>query len=201
MIIVLATSNEHKVKEFNEMVDDYDIKFISLKDIDFHDEIIENGKTFEENSLIKALAISKKTDLVVLADDTGIEIEELGEHFPGIYSHRYAESNGGPLKTNELLIKKVPGSKAKFTCVLTVMNLEENPLVFKGEMNGTISNKIVNPDAFGYDPIFIPEGYSYPIAYYGDKLKNAISHRSIAFKKFLDYLRQRNLLLSKSLSK
>lgn len=196
MKIVLASSNEHKVKEFNEMVKDHDITFVSLKDIDFKGEIEESGKTFEENSLIKAKAVAAQTKEIVLADDTGIEIEALGEHFPGIYSHRFADSNGGPLKTNELLIKKVPGSKAQFTCVLTVMNLEDKPLVFKGEFKGKISNKLVNPDAFGYDPIFIPDGYDQPVAYYGDELKNAISHRSIAFNKFIQYLKDHKLIIS-----
>ena len=194
MEIVIATSNDHKVKEYQEMVRGLNIKFLSLNDITFHNEIIENGKTFEENSLIKALAIKDYTTLPIIADDSGIEIEALGEHFPGIYTHRYALNNGGQEKTNEMLVKTCPNSKAMFTCVITLVNLIEKPLVFKGEFKGRISDKIVTGNGFGYDPIFIPDGLNEPVSTLKDEEKNAISHRGIAFNKLINYLKSNNLI-------
>ena len=194
MEIVIATSNDHKVKEYQEMVKGLNIKFLSLNDINFHNEIIENGKTFEENSLIKALAIKDYTTLPIIADDSGIEIEALGEHFPGIYTHRYAINNGGQEKTNEMLVKTCPNSKAMFTCVITLVNLIEKPLVFKGEFKGRISDKIVTGNGFGYDPIFIPDGLNEPVSTLKDEEKNAISHRGIAFNKLINYLKSNNLI-------
>lgn len=194
MEIVIATSNDHKVKEYQEMVRGLNIKFLSLNDINFHNEIIENGKTFEENSLIKALAIKNYTTLPIIADDSGIEIEALGEHFPGIYTHRYAINNGGQEKTNEMLVKTCPNSKAMFTCVITLVNLIDKPLVFKGEFKGKISDKIVTGNGFGYDPIFIPDGLNEPVSTLKDEEKNAISHRGIAFNKLISYLKSNNLI-------
>ena len=194
MEIVIATSNDHKVKEYQEMVRGLNIKFLSLNDINFHNEIIENGKTFEENSLIKALAIKNYTTLPIIADDSGIEIEALGEHFPGIYTHRYAINNGGQEKTNKMLVKTCPNSKAIFTCVITLVNLIEKPLVFKGEFKGKISDKIVTGNGFGYDPIFIPDGLNEPVSTLKDEEKNAISHRGIAFNKLINYLKSNNLI-------
>ena len=194
MEIVIATSNDHKVKEYQEMVQGLNIKFLSLNDINFHNEIVENGKTFEENSLIKALAIKDYTTLPIIADDSGIEIEALGEHFPGIYTHRYAINNGGQEKTNEMLVKTCPNSKAMFTCVITLVNLIAKPLVFKGEFKGKISDKIVTGNGFGYDPIFIPNGFNEPVSTLKDEEKNAISHRGIAFNKLISYLKSNNLI-------
>ena len=194
MEIVIATSNDHKVKEYQEMVRGLNIKFLSLNDINFHNEIVENGKTFEENSLIKALAIKDYTTLPIIADDSGIEIEALGEHFPGIYTHRYAINNGGQEKTNEMLVKTCPNSKAMFTCVITLVNLIEKPLVFKGEFKGKISDKIVTGNGFGYDPIFIPDGFNEPVSTLKDEEKNAISHRGIAFNRLISYLKSNNLI-------
>ena len=194
MEIVIATSNDHKVKEYQEMVRGLNIKFLSLNDINFHNEIVENGKTFEENSLIKALAIKDYTTLPIIADDSGIEIEALGEHFPGIYTHRYAINNGGQEKTNEMLVKTCPNSKAMFTCVITLVNLIDKPLVFKGEFKGRISDKIVTGNGFGYDPIFIPDGLDEPVSTLKDEEKNAISHRGIAFNKLINYLKSSNLI-------
>lgn len=194
MEIVIATSNDHKVKEYQEMVRGLNIKFLSLNDINFHNEIIENGKTFEENSLIKALAIKDYTTLPIIADDSGIEIEALGEHFPGIYTHRYALNNGGQEKTNEMLVKTCPNSKAMFTCVITLVNLIDKPLVFKGEFKGRISDKIVTGNGFGYDPIFIPDGLNEPVSTLKDEEKYAISHRGIAFNKLINYLKSNNLI-------
>lgn len=199
MEIVIASTNAHKIQEYNEMVKGYQIKFLSLNDINFKDEIIEDGKTFKENSLIKAKAIALKTSLDVLSDDSGIIIENLGVNFPGIYSHRYALDNGGQVNLNKSLINKVAGSKAYFVCVLTFIH-EGKVYQFEGKFNGKIANYVSTENGFGYDPIFIPDGYNKTVSELDPKIKNAISHRSIAFNKFLNFLKENNLLL-KSFSK
>ena len=194
MEIVIASTNAHKIQEYNEMVKDYQIKFLSLKDINFKDEIIEDGKTFKENSLIKAKAIASKTSLDILSDDSGIIIEQLGNNFPGIYSHRYALENGGQVNLNKMLVNKVAGSTAYFVCVLTFIH-QGKIYQFEGKFNGKIANYVSSEQGFGYDPIFIPDGYDVTVGELDAKIKNAISHRSNAFNKFLNFLKENNLLL------
>lgn len=198
MKIVIASSNDHKIFEYNQMVKDYDIEFISLKDIGFTDEIVEDGKTFKENSLIKAKAISKTTSLDVLSDDSGIIIEALGENFPGIYSHRYAIQEGGQEKLNEKLANTVAGSKAYFVCVLTYIH-EGKVYQFEGKFNGKISSFVSNKNGFGYDPIFIPDAYERPVSELDVNKKNEISHRSLAFNQFIEFLKENGLLSKRSL--
>lgn len=194
MEIVIASTNNHKIEEYREMVKGYNIKFLSLNDINFKDEIVENGKTFKENSLIKAKAIASKTSLDILSDDSGIIIEQLGNNLPGIYSHRYALENGGQVNLNKMLVKNVSGSKAYFICVLTFIH-QGKVYQFEGKFNGKIANYVSSEQGFGYDPIFIPDGYNLTVGELDSKIKNAISHRSIAFNKFLNFLKENNLLL------
>lgn len=194
MEIVIASTNNHKIEEYREMVKGYNIKFLSLNDINFKDEIVENGKTFKENSLIKAKAIASKTSLDILSDDSGIIIEQLGNNLPGIYSHRYALENGGQVNLNKMLVKNVAGSKAYFICVLTFIH-QGKVYQFEGKFNGKIANYVSSEQGFGYDPIFIPDGYNITVGELDSKIKNAISHRSIAFNKFLNFLKENNLLL------
>ena len=189
MKILLATTNDHKIKEFNEMAQGYNLEFVSLKTINFDKEIIEDGKTFEENALIKARAVAEVTDMPVMADDSGIIIDELGDNFPGVYSHRYQIQNGGNFKTNKMLAAKVPGSHAYFTCCLVLLNVEKEPLIFKGIYEGKISNIVTSEGGFGYDPIFIPDGYDVTVDQLSEDEKNKISHRSRAFEKLIEYLK------------
>ena len=191
MKIILATSNDHKIKEFNEMAKNYDLEFISLKSINFDKEIIEDGETFQDNALIKAKTVASCTGLPVLADDSGIIIEQLGTNFPGVYSHRFQLQNGGKFETNKMIVSKVPGSPAYFTCVLVLMNVEKEPQIFEGRYEGKIANRVTNPDGFGYDPIFIPKGYDVTVDNLSEAEKNSISHRSRAFAKLVEYLKDK----------
>lgn len=193
MEIVIASTNKHKIEEYQQLVKGLDIKFLSLKDINFDKEIVENGKTFKENSLIKAKAIESETNLPILSDDSGIIIDALGDNFPGIYSHRYAEENGGSYELNKKLAKTVAGSKAHFCCVLTfIYNGKVNQ--FEGIFNGKIADNVEREDAFGYDSIFIPEGYNIQVSALSKETKNAMSHRSIAFNKFINYLKENKII-------
>ncbi len=199
MKIVVATTNEHKLNELKDMAKNYDLELLSLKDINFVDEIIEDGLSYEENSLIKVKAIMNKTDLPVMADDSGLEIDALGEHYPGIHTHRYAIENGGQEKVNDKISRTCASSKAKFTCVITLGNVTEKPLVFKGEFKGQISPYVSKIPGFGYDPIFVPNGYNVPVSELPIETKNAISHRALAFKNLLDYLLKNGIIFEKTL--
>lgn len=193
MDILVASSNEHKINEMREILKDSNINLLSLKDIGLNNiEIIENGKSYKENSLIKAKEISKYIDLPIIADDSGLEISFLGFKKPGIYTKRYASSHGGQNKTNEYLSQKACKSlikSAKFTCVITLYNYKNNkPLFFKGVMKGKISTYIGGTNGFGYDPIFIPKGYSKTVAELEPKIKNSISHRYRALVKLNKFI-------------
>ena len=188
MEIVIASTNAHKIQEYNEMVKGYQIKFLSLNDINFKDEIIEDGKTFKENSLIKAKTIALKTSLDVLSDDSGIIIENLGVNFPGIYSHRYALENGGQVNLNKSLINKVAGSKAYFVCVLTFIH-EGKVYQFEGKFNGKIANYVSTENGFGYDPIFFSNSLNKTFGNATEEEKNAVSHRGKAFSQLLEFIK------------
>ena len=161
--ICVATNNDHKMGELKDIFKDYAVELYSLKELEINVNPDENGKNYAENAFIKASEVAKFTNLPVLSDDSGIEIDALGEHVPGIYSHRYAVEHGGQEATNQMLIEK---------CVV----------------NGTIAKEANGNGGFGYDPIFIPEGYKVSIAAISPSEKNHISHRyraSIALLNFL----------------
>ena len=187
--ICVATNNDHKMGELKDIFKDYAVELYSLKELEINVNPDENGKNYAENAFIKASEVAKFTNLPVLSDDSGIEIDALGEHVPGIYSHRYAVEHGGQETTNQMLIEKCAGSKAHFTAHFVLLNLTPNSRHdFEGIVNGTIAKEANGNGGFGYDPIFIPEGYKVSIAAISPSEKNHISHRyraSIALLNFL----------------
>lgn len=192
--IVVATNNAHKIQELRAMLSNSVILY-SLKDVGIKVDPEENGKTYAENAFIKANAVSKYTDLPVLSDDSGIEIEKLGEHFPGIYSHRYALENGGQEALNLKLTQTCANSKATFTSHFVLLNLKPGQrLDFTGHMYGKINNKVEGANGFGYDPIFVPDGYDCSVSTLKPEEKNKISHRYNAAKELLSYLKINNYL-------
>ena len=191
---ILATTNEHKVKEFQEIFKPYNIIVKSLKDENITVEVEETGETYEENALIKAQAISKLTNKIIISDDSGIIIEKMGNNMPGVYSHRFQNSHGGVKETNEFIIKNYAKSLAFYTCSICVLNLKEEPLSFEGYMYGTINDEIKGTNGFGYDPIFIPKGYNKTLGELDESIKNSISHRDNAINLFLNYLKENNLI-------
>ncbi|MBR1775881.1 RdgB/HAM1 family non-canonical purine NTP pyrophosphatase [bacterium] len=194
MKIVLASSNEHKVQEINEIAADYgiDVKFI-LPPNNFNP--IENGKTFQENSYIKAREAWKLAKSWILADDSGLCIDALNGA-PGIYSARYAD-------TPELRIKRVLNElngtadrKAYFACAMTLINPQGKvEYSFEGRCEGTIIREPRGKNGFGYDPIFLPRNYTKTIAELSEDEKNQISHRSVALRQILNYIKT-NLLIT-----
>lgn len=185
MKIVLASSNPHKVKEINEIAGDCGIEFV-LPEGNFDPD--ETGATFAENSLIKATEAWKLSNGWSLADDSGLCIDALGGK-PGIYSARYAET---PQKRIERVLKELDGvgnRRAHFICSMTLINPKgEIAFACEGICEGQIIKEAKGTNGFGYDPIFLPDGYDKTIAELPEDEKNRISHRSRALKQVIEYL-------------
>jgi len=184
--ILIGTNNEGKFREICDLLPKK-IKKYSLKEFNISSPD-ENGKTFEENSKLKAHFFAKKTNLICLSDDSGLEIDLL-KGMPGIYSSRWA----GPKKDFDIAIKKVFGemnkvkknwsknNNARFVCCLTLFWPDSRSFSTHGAIKGKISPKKKGNNGFGYDPIFIPNGYNKTFAQLDPKIKNSIDHRFKAF--------------------
>ncbi len=187
-MIVLATKNPHKIKEIQAILGK-EFNFRLLSDyIDF--EIKETGRTLLENSLIKAAFTFKVSNLPSLADDSGLFIEALGGE-PGIYSSRYGKNDEERIN---IVLHKLSGIKdrrAKFRAVYVYYCGPDNYEVFEGECSGRITETARGKNGFGYDPIFIPDGYKKTFAELGPTIKNRISHRARALKDFKIYLNRK----------
>lgn len=192
--LVFATGNQGKVNEFRQMLgDDYEI--LSLKDLDISVDIVEDGATFEENAIIKAKTVMEATGHMVLADDSGFEIDCLNKE-PGIYSARYlGEDTPYEIKNAELLkrCEGVPEEKrdARFVCAIACAYPDGTVDMAVGVIEGKVAHEAKGEHGFGYDPIFfLPErgcttGEMLP------EEKNAISHRGIAIRKMVDILKKK----------
>ena len=190
--ICLATNNAHKIEELQQMLGDtFELK--TLKDIGCFDEIEEYGTTLEENSRIKAAYIHERYNLNVIADDSGLEVDALGNK-PGVYSARYAgEPTNHQNNIQKVLIELAPfeNKTARFRTVITLIYQNEYYL-FEGEVKGKIINELRGTEGFGYDPIFIPDGFQETFAEMKSETKNAISHRGNAIKKLLEFLSEKS---------
>lgn len=189
--IVIATNNPNKVEEYRQMFASIsNIKLFSLKDENIHIEIEENGKTFKENSLIKAETISKFTNKFVLADDSGLEIEAL-DNFPGIYSARFME--GRPYKEKWAaifeMLKNKENKNAQFHCAITFITPTKDKYIFEGIEKGYITEKIEGENGFGYDPIFFSNSLNKTFGNATEEEKNAVSHRGKAFSQLLEFIK------------
>lgn len=191
--ILVASNNENKLKEIRDIFSPYNITIHSPKELNLNIDPDETGSTYFENALIKCNAFKEYVDYPVISDDSGIEIEALGNHYPGIHSHRYMEELGGQVKCIEYVAKNYLGSKCKFHSSIVCVNLDNKPLEFVGEVNGTITEPKVMSN-FGYDPIFkinsINKTYSEIPSYEKDKL----SHRYLALISFIEYLKNNNYI-------
>lgn len=186
MKIVLASSNVHKVKEINAIVANEDLEFV-LPAQGF--DPVEDGTTFEENSLIKARAAWEVSKTWALADDSGLCIEALGGK-PGIHSARYAETP--QLRIDKVLseMNGVQNRKACFKCCMTLINPEgEVAYTYTGICEGYIIDSQRGVNGFGYDPIFLLKGSDKTMAELSEEEKNEVSHRSKALKKVLEYIK------------
>ncbi len=189
--IVLATSNQGKVKEFVDLLVPIGYKVISLKEAGIISNPVENGLTYKENCFIKAHDASLKTDFPVLADDSGIEIEAMGNK-PGVHTARYAQEQGGfPAVFNVILdnLKGKDNRKAAFHCCLCLIpGKDEDPLFFEGVCPGEILFEAKGTKGFGYDPIFHSYEANEDFGTANEEIKNKYSHRGKAAQKLKDYL-------------
>lgn len=194
--IVFATNNQHKLQEIREILSP-EFEIVSLKEIGCHEDIPETGNTLEENALQKARYISERYHISCFADDTGLEVEAL-EGAPGVHSARYAEGTDHDSEANMTkLLRELEGKEnrqARFRTVIALIELgedeTENVHLFEGIVEGHISTERQGNEGFGYDPIFVPEGYEKSFAALGETIKNHISHRARAVKKLAEYLKQ-----------
>ena len=194
--LVVATNNAHKVKEYQEMFAGKNIRFYSMKELGLVSNPVENGKTYEENSLIKAESLAKLTKLPVISDDSGLNVVAL-DNFPGLNSSRFAESMGGNKFANIELINRLKpfaNKNAFFTCVITLLNVEDKPVVFKGICEGYILDEPVGENGFGYDPIFFSKEACIPFGTAPSEIKNKYSHRAKAVKLLFEYLEKKGLI-------
>ena len=190
MKLVFATNNKHKLQEVRDIVGNR-VEVLSLNDINCHDDIPETADTLQGNALIKARHIYDKYGLNCFADDTGLEVEAL-DGAPGVYSARYAgeecDSEANMLKLLQNLTGKNNRNAQFRTVIALIINGEEK--LFNGIVKGTISDEKRGDSGFGYDPIFIPEGYTESFAQMSGDMKNSISHRFRATKQLSDYLKE-----------
>lgn len=192
MKLVFATNNKHKLEEVRAILGDR-IEVLSLNDIDCHDDIPETADTLEGNALIKARHIHEKFGVDCFADDTGLEVEALGGE-PGVYSARYAGEECNPEANMYKLLQNLTGKNnrnAQFRTVIALIIKGEEKL-FNGIVKGEISNEKMGNAGFGYDPIFIPEGFSESFAQMTSDMKNSISHRYRATEELNNYLKEKH---------
>ena len=186
--LVFATNNKHKLAEVRAILKDQ-FEVYSLAEINCYDDIPETANTLEGNAEQKAVWVLEKYGYDCFADDTGLEIDALDGR-PGVYSARYAGDDCSFEDNNKKVLAELEGKEnrnAKFRTVIC-LKLNGETHLFSGEVNGTIIDENRGNKGFGYDPIFIPEGYKQSFAEMGDELKNTMSHRYRATKKLVDFL-------------
>ena len=184
MDIVICSKNNGKIKEFERLLKNYKVKFYSMSDLKIDDDVIEDGKTFMENALIKAKTISKKYNVVALSDDSGLCVDALNGA-PGIYSARYAGDHK-QLDNNQLLMKNMEGIKnrnAHFTCALCLYFPNDKYLLFEEYSYGEIAYEKMGDNGFGYDPYFYVPELKKTYAMMSGEEKDLYSHRAKAIKK------------------
>lgn len=189
--IVFATNNQHKLEEIRKITQG-SLEILSLTDIGCNEEIDETGNTLNENALIKATYVKERYGYDCFADDTGLEVDAL-EGAPGVYSARYAGEACRPEDNMEKLLaemKETENRRAQFRTVIALHCNGENHL-FEGVIRGSIIREKKGNEGFGYDPIFMPEGYDKTFAELGTEVKNQISHRAVATGKLMHFLLER----------
>ena len=187
--LVFATNNQHKLRELQQILGQ-EFKLLSLNDIGCLEDIPEDSPTIEENSMDKAVYVFKKYGKNCFADDTGLEVEALDGR-PGVVSARYAGDEKDMNKNIAKVLEELKGKenrKARFKTVISLI-LKEKTYQFEGIINGKIIEDKKGDGGFGYDPVFIPDGYDITFAEMAPDEKNKISHRGLAVQKLVDFLK------------
>ena len=184
--LIFATGNENKMKEIRMILGDLDYEILSMKEAGIDADIVEDGKTFEENAIIKATAISKLSGCLVLADDSGLEVDYM-DKMPGIYSARWMDEDTSYRIKNKAIIDKlegVPDEKrtARFVCAIAAAFPDGRVVTKRGTIEGIIGYEERGENGFGYDPIFFLPEYGKTTAELSPEEKNQISHRGRALE-------------------
>ena len=196
MKIILATQNQGKIRELQELLVDEGIEVLSLLDIPDWEDVEENGVTFAENAALKARAAVRRTGLIALADDSGLEVDAL-DGAPGVYSARYAGEPKEDERNNDKLLhllETIPKDKrtARFRCVLVMATPFGKEYLTEGAVEGRILTQRRGSDGFGYDPVFYLPEFARTMAELTLTEKNTSSHRAQAFRKVIPILRKLN---------
>ena len=191
--IVFATGNKNKMAEIRQILGDLSLEIVSMKEAGISVDIVEDGTTFEENALIKAKAVAACCDDIVLAYDSGLEIDYLNKE-PGIYSARYAGEDTSYEIKNQMLLDRLQGvprelRTARFVCAIAAVVPGKDPIVVRGTIEGYIGDKPAGENGFGYDPIFYVPDLNCSTAELSPEEKNARSHRGNALRMMRDRLR------------
>lgn len=196
--MIIASNNAHKIKEIKEILKSVPVNVRSLKDENIDIEVIEDGKTFEENAKKKASEIASflksrgEKEFIVLADDSGIEVDYLNGE-PGIYSARYAGEHGNDAANNRKLLDNLKGVEnrgAAFVCQLALIDSNNRYIAIKGVTRGRIIEELPGEGGFGYDPLFLYEPLSKTFGEMTAEEKNTISHRAVALNEMKEKMRE-----------
>ena len=184
--IIFATGNEGKMREIREIMADLEVEVLSMKEAGISVDVVEDGQTFEENAIIKAKAIAEHTDAIVLADDSGLEIDYL-DKAPGVYSARFMGEDTSYEIKNQALLDKLEGvpkeeRTARFMCAIAAVLPDKKVLVTSRAMEGYIGYHAEGENGFGYDPIFFLDAFGCSSAAISREQKNEISHRGKALR-------------------
>lgn len=188
--VVLATTNKGKIREFSDLLGHVFGRITSLNDLCHIPDIVEDGKTFKENALKKARTVSRLTNKIALADDSGLEVEAL-QGRPGVFSSRYAGENAGDRENIEKLLRELNGvtdRRARFVCSLALVFPDGREIVVEGVCEGIILDEPRGEGGFGYDPVFFLPELNKTMAELTLEEKNLISHRSRAMKALVMYI-------------
>jgi XTP/dITP diphosphohydrolase len=190
--IIFATSNEGKMNEIRAILKDLEIELLSLKDAGLNPDIDENGDTFEDNAIIKARAVADLTGELVLADDSGLEVDYL-DKAPGVYSARFLGEDTAYTIKNQYIIDKLSSAvgeerSARFVCVIACAFPNGEVITRRGTVEGYIADKICGTNGFGYDPIFYVPEFQCTMAEMTSEQKNQISHRGKALQEMKEVI-------------
>ena len=190
--IIFATSNEGKMREIRSIMENSGYRVVSLKEAGISIEVEENGTTFEENAIIKASTIAKATGELVLADDSGLEVDYM-DKAPGVYSARFLGEDTDYVIKNNYILEKLQGvpkeeRSARFVCVIALSYPDGTCITRRGTIEGYIGYEIRGENGFGYDPIFMVDEYNKTTAELSIEEKNQISHRAKALRAIKEQL-------------
>ncbi len=193
--IIFATTNEGKMKEIKAILSDLNVEIVSLKEAGIHVNIVEDGETFEENAIIKAKTIMELTGEIVLADDSGLEVDAM-DKAPGVYSARFlGEGTSYDIKNQHILDKlkdvEQEDRSARFVCVIACAMPDGEILIKRATIEGSIGYEITGNNGFGYDPIFWVPEFNNTLAQLSLEQKNEISHRGKALMEMREELRKK----------